>query len=102
MSENVGNAPHEEASRTRLLAFVNGDESAYRRATKVFNPRPGMPATVEHRDEGQLRHDVHALIAENGRLKSGVAEAIALLEDGTAYERLHVVGTLRAALGDPT
>lgn len=33
-----------------------------------------------------------------GRMRSGITEAIALLEDGSDYDRMHVAGTLRAAL----
>lgn len=44
-------------------------------------------------------YDRIALIEQaNGRMRSGITEAIALLEDGTAYERMHVAGTLRGAL----
>lgn len=34
----------------------------------------------------------------NGRMRSGITEAIALIEGGSDYDRMHVAGTLRGAL----
>lgn len=44
--------------------------------------------------------------SREGMMRSQIAEAIAIMESGTAYEKAHVVGILKAAIktteGEPT
>lgn len=41
-----------------------------------------------------------ALEEENGMMRSQIAEAIAILESGTKYEKMHLVGILKDGLTD--
>lgn len=45
--------------------------------------------------------DAEALMADGERARSQIPEALAILESGTDYERLHVSAILRAALTPP-
>jgi len=42
----------------------------------------------------KIRH----LKAENGNMKSQILEAISILESGTKYEKLHLIGILKQAI----
>lgn len=46
----------------------------------------------------RLCDDVVALRSENGRYRSAITEAVAILNSGTDYERMHVAGILEAAI----
>lgn len=50
----------------------------------------------------ELYHEAADEIERQGMLSAQVHEAIAILEDGTPYERLHVAGILRAGLAGAT